>query len=97
MISVISKGFGQAGWRLPTLQELESLVDPTQSDPSLPSGNPFAQFVQWSYYWSATTYASSTSNAWDVAFGNGGVGFDDKGGVFRFVWCVRGGQGVDPQ
>src|SRR5438128_10641825 len=30
------------GWRLPTLQELASLVDPTQSNPALPPGHPFS-------------------------------------------------------
>ena len=29
------------GWRLPTIQELQSLVDPTQLNPTLPAGHPF--------------------------------------------------------
>src|SRR5947208_11386244 len=38
---------GRKGWRLPTIQELASLVDPGQSDPALPGpsgaggGHPF--------------------------------------------------------
>src|SRR5208283_5370500 len=33
---------GRGGWRLPAVPELDSLVDPTQTNPSLPSGNPFS-------------------------------------------------------
>jgi len=89
---------GRLGWRLPTLQELASLVDPTQQFVSIPNGNPFSN-VQGSGYWSATTDAGNTANAWHVDFSNlfGGVHSDDKGTFNFFVWCVRGGQGVDPQ
>jgi hypothetical protein len=82
------------GWRLPTLQELASLVDRSQSFPALPPGHPFNN-VQFSDYWSATT-STFGSFAWVVAFNNGDVSTFAKGGSI-FVWCVRGGQGVDPQ
>src|SRR5262249_44199650 len=32
---------GRRGWRLPTIEELASLVDPTHIDPALPAGHPF--------------------------------------------------------
>jgi hypothetical protein len=86
------------GWRLPTAQELASLVDPTQSNPPfLPAGHPFHN-VQ-SLYWSATSVADPALSgfAWIVGFGNtAGVGRSAKFNSL-FVWCVRGGQGVDPQ
>jgi hypothetical protein len=38
---------GRIGWRLPTLQELSSLVDPRiGTDPLLPSGHPFMLFTR---------------------------------------------------
>jgi uncharacterized protein DUF1566 len=66
---------GRKGWRLPTVEELASLVDTRRPlagslpAPTLPPGNPFSN-VQSSFYWSATTFAGLTSTAW-------GAGFDD--------------------
>jgi len=87
----------RAGWRLPTIQELASLVDPTQANPALPAGHPFFQVrPDFGGYWSATTEAEFTSNAWVVLFDNGVVVGGAKGGR-GLHWCVRGGQGVNPQ
>jgi len=84
------------GWRLPTIQELANLTDPTQSNPSLPAGHPFSN-VQLSYHWSATAFAGSPSSfAWEVNFKDGVVGLSNKSDLI-FIWCVRGGQGVDAQ
>ena len=84
------------GWRLPTIQELASLVDPCATDPSLPSGHPF--FLDTSFaYWSATSIVTDTSRAWGVLFSTGGVVAVNKATTFHFLWCVRSGQGVDPQ
>jgi Protein of unknown function (DUF1566) len=83
------------GWRLPTLQELASLVDPTvRFAPTLPV-NPFTN-VQSSIYWSATSAASTSAIAWFVSFADGHVANAVKTDA-HFVWCVRGGQGVDAQ
>jgi hypothetical protein len=53
---------GQMGWRLPSLQELTSLVDPSLNDNegtiTLPPGHPFTNIVgAFDGYWSSTTTA----------------------------------------
>ena len=84
---------GRKGWRLPTLEELASLVDATQISPALPSGHPFDDVENW-HYWSATTYADDTSSAWYVIFDHGQI-FPATKDSAKYVWCVRGGQGHD--
>ncbi len=80
---------GKKGWRLPSVHELGSLVDPTNSRPTLPTDHPFSN-VQSSAYWSATTDVQIPTAAWLVSFLNGLVGSNGKAFTF-FVWCVRGG------
>jgi hypothetical protein len=93
---------GRLGWRLPALQELLSLVDPTQENPALPSGHPFSGVRTDAAYWTGTTAAnqdgSASSEAFVVDIYNGHSAMAYKVGTFAsHVWCVRGGQGLDIQ
>jgi hypothetical protein len=80
---------GRKGWRLPTVEELASLVDPTQRNPAFPAGHPFLN-VQSGSYWSSTSYVGDTNYAWYVAMYNGYVYGTAKTGYY-YVWPVRGG------
>ena len=87
---------GRGGWKLPSIQELRSLVDPAAASPTLPAGHPFTN-VQLSPYWSASAFAPNAANAWGVSFFFFGIAFDLDKSAPHNVWCVRGGPGGDAQ
>ena len=83
---------GYTDWRLPNINELYSLVDPTQSSPALPAGySGYFTNVQSTYYWSSTTYESYPYYAWYVSMGNGYVHYHGKDYNRYCAWPVRSG------
>lgn len=82
------------GWRLPSFSELASLVDQSQTQPSLPKGHPFTSLDLEGNYWSATSDSQFSSLQWVVSFVNGLVFSANKGNVFP-AWCVRGPMNAD--
>ena len=98
LICVNKKVGDRKGWRLPSIPELASLIDPTVTSPGLklPVGHPFTniQLSQAKGYWSATTMAANAALAWHVFFDNGAVTGNGKL-VTDFVWCVRGPMNAD--
>ena len=89
------------GWRLPSIQELASLMDLTVSNaPALPPGSPFTLPPSGVLsYMSSTTRSSNTNLFWGVEFAPVPQVFDslNKTQDRAFVWCVRGGQVADVQ
>jgi len=81
---------GFSDWRLPNVRELQSLIDYGEGNPALPDGYPFTG-VQSDCYWSSSTSAIGTSNAWPVDLNAGYVLSYSKTTLY-YVWPVRGGQ-----
>ena len=93
----VNKNLGGArGWRLPSVAELASLMDPTLPPPYVPA-NIFSGVEQEiSIYWSGTTYSPDPAKAWEMSFSGGVVTWDDKVTYSApHAWCVRGGAYVD--
>ena len=75
-------------WVLPNINELESLVNAEEAvSATWLSSHGFVN-VQEDFYWSSTTYAGNTNNAWYVLTSIGNVGNDYK--LYgHYVWPVR--------
>jgi hypothetical protein len=86
---------GRKGWHLPMREQLASLVDTSNGNPTLPTGHPF-QNIESADFWTASTQSVNPEMAWDVRFSNGMVGLSKKIFLLR-AWCVRGGQSFDGQ
>jgi len=74
------------GWRLPSIKELQSIVDYTIPSPGPVFNSVFSGSASW--YWSATPLAGSTSSAWALNF-NAGNTLNDDPATQHYVRCVR--------
>ncbi|MDZ7744280.1 MAG: DUF1566 domain-containing protein [Candidatus Saccharibacteria bacterium] len=83
----LTDGSSAGDWRLPNVRELYSVLDFGHYNPSIVSGHPFTN-LQTDSYWTSTTRAPNTSDAWRTSITSGGVGARDKS-LGAFVWPVR--------
>jgi hypothetical protein len=82
---------GASDWRLPSREELSSLVDSSVVVPGPTIDTGWFPNTVTSGYWSASQYAANSGAAWYVQFVNGYVTATLKNGAL-YVRLVRGGQ-----
>ena len=88
-------------WRMPNINELESLVDVSQMNPAVSASAPFTTINLTNAYWSSTTYTAGPGNAMAIRFTDGRWinGADAEDGSFNngkttstnSLWAVRSG------
>jgi len=91
---------GQTDWRLPNIAEVCSVIAWRFTGPAIcntagtakytTQGDPFIS-LQSSSYWTSSTRADNTSNAWYMAVNTGAAGGIAKTNQNAYVWPVRGG------
>jgi hypothetical protein len=82
---------GFSDWRLPNVNELESLVNSETTDPAAFLNTQGFTGVQADFYWSSSSYAGIAALAWIVSMSDGNVFAGSKASSV-FVWPVRTGQ-----
>ncbi|MFV2060091.1 MAG: DUF1566 domain-containing protein [Gammaproteobacteria bacterium] len=74
-------------WRLPNINELESLIDCNSDTPALTNGHPFMSLHD--VYWSSTTSLYEPDWAWALYLDKGAIGVGQKSQAEFYVWSVR--------
>ena len=81
--------FGFSDWRLPTINEMETLVDKTSFYPALPPGHPFKNVMN-HFYWSTSSGRDVVDYLWVMDLASGNMTMDYVSACsYKFLWPVR--------
>jgi hypothetical protein len=83
----VGSSLGGTGWRLPTLKELQSIVDYSQADSPMIDSTAFPGTPS-DWFWSASPASYSSSDAWFVYFVDGSSSYYHITDT-DYVRCVR--------
>ena len=83
---------GYSDWRLPTPQELLTIVDNSKYNPAIDIT--YFPNTPSSYFWSSSSCVNYQDNAWYVNFDSGSVLSYSKTSSSRYVRCVRGDESL---
>ena len=88
---------GRTDWRLPNRKEIQSLLDYSNTSPSIPSGHPFSNVLSVTplHFWTSTSsgYTVDDPNfryAWYVSLYDGMIDNSPKDYTSPRIWLVRG-------
>jgi hypothetical protein len=87
-IGALNAGSDHNSWRLPNINELETLVDCSRCRPALAVVEPVFERLG-SVYWSSTTSMYEPDWAWALYLDKGAVGVGQKQQARFSVWAVR--------
>lgn len=82
----LNDGSAIGDWRLPNINELQSLVDYGKHNPVFAAGIPFTgtwDTFPWGRYWSSTSFVAEGINAWVLNSDFGQIGIHNKANVAR--------------
>lgn len=83
------QNFGYADWRLPSIGEIETLLDASNTYPALPAEHPFEQ-VRNHFYWSSSIGRDITDYAWVLDMSSGRkTTAQISNCTFLYFWPVR--------
>jgi hypothetical protein len=89
------RGWGnRLGWRLPSIEELQSLVDPLSAN-NLPPGHPFGAGGGAALYWSTSRSEYAAGQVYLQEIGSHFFTLVNRNTSEEHqTWCVRGGTGA---
>jgi Protein of unknown function (DUF1566) len=86
----VGASLGGTGWRLPTIKELQTIVDDSRLNPAIdPTTFPATPAAPLVEFWSSSPLAGSTSSAWFIGFYYGSPSNYGTVSDMHNVRCVR--------